>query len=312
MLVNSMAQRKVIPQGKGGLTVYLPKSWVDKRGLKGGDLVDINEIEGDIVIGSKKSEHREYVIELTLENIILLRQILVYPYRMGFDTIVLKGECLEIIDEVQEIVTKYLLGFEVTSKSAKQIVIESISEPDETKFETLLRRLFLIIQEHFTVLVQSLEQGNFDAIKRVTELNLQCDKYAYFCKRAIKKEKYTSKILIIWQLLNSLQQINHSFTYLYQDVQNTTVTNTSIFKLQLSELNKYFNSVMDGFYKKNLKLVAENYPKRNELLNKSKTQLLLDLNSSFERIFSLHLLSIIRQIAIINVNSNIENYLEED
>ena len=72
-------ERKLIKQGLGGYTVYLPKKWIDERGLKQGDSVVIDEAEGALVIAGKGASKREVTVTIgTVEEkaiLILLSQM---------------------------------------------------------------------------------------------------------------------------------------------------------------------------------------------------------------------------------------------
>ena len=51
-------KRKIIQQGSGGLTIYLPKKWADQKGLITGDEVDVKESEQGLLIIAEKKETR--------------------------------------------------------------------------------------------------------------------------------------------------------------------------------------------------------------------------------------------------------------
>ena len=49
-------KRKLIKQGLGGYTIYLPKKWVEEFGLKGSSEVNVDRWDSNLVISSKKLE----------------------------------------------------------------------------------------------------------------------------------------------------------------------------------------------------------------------------------------------------------------
>ena len=48
-----MMKRKLIKQGSGGYTFYVPKQWVLHRGLKAGDEIDVVEKDKTLVVRTK-------------------------------------------------------------------------------------------------------------------------------------------------------------------------------------------------------------------------------------------------------------------
>ena len=79
--LHNKMKRKLIKQGGGGYTIYLPKKWVDKKGLKEGNQVDVQETETSLIIGSPVKGKKEISIEITEENRTNIRNILTHIYR---------------------------------------------------------------------------------------------------------------------------------------------------------------------------------------------------------------------------------------
>jgi phosphate uptake regulator len=94
--------RKLIKQGSGGYTIYLPKKWATKKGLKGGDNISITETDTSLVIGSPIKEKKEITIEITEENKKEVRNILTHAYRRGFDSIKFTDADPKIVLEIKK------------------------------------------------------------------------------------------------------------------------------------------------------------------------------------------------------------------
>ena len=48
-------KRKIIRQGSGGLTIYLPKKWAEEKGLRIGDEVDLKEAPYGLLVVPEKT-----------------------------------------------------------------------------------------------------------------------------------------------------------------------------------------------------------------------------------------------------------------
>src|SRR4030042_5386016 len=208
--------RKLIRQGGGGFTVYLPKKWADKKGLKPGDQVSIKETGTALTIDSPSKEKKEIAIEITEENRKDLNNIITHLYRRGFDSIIMKNIDENLLDKAKEITTHLLLGFEVTETSKSICKIENISEPTGEKYEVLIRRIFLIIKETQRIISADFKNNKFSSLKEIEELRSQQDKFILFCRRILTKEKFeTENPMLNWELLTFLMKIEHAYYYLY-------------------------------------------------------------------------------------------------
>ena len=175
-------KRKLIKQGLGGCTIYLPKKWIDKKGLKQGDEIDIIETETALVIGSPIKKKKEISLEITNENKHDLKHMITHAYRKGFNAITINNINSILLNEIEKITKDLLLGFELTEKSNKQCKIENISEPSDEKYDVLLRRIFLIIKETQNVILTDFENNKFQNFNEIEELRNQQDKFIIFCK----------------------------------------------------------------------------------------------------------------------------------
>lgn len=302
-----MEQRKLIPQGDGGLTIYVPKKWADRKGLIGGDFIDIDEIEGNLIIGSKKSEKKDYTLNVDETIKPGLSHIMVFLYRLGYDTITINGDATDIANEITSVVSKQLLGFEITKKTAHQIIIESISEPEESKFDTLLRRNFYIIQESLQILIDDIKNGEMENYERILALKEQEDKFASFCKRSIKKEKYTQKIITIWQLLNSLRWINNSIFYIYENLTTRKIKAHSKTVLLIENFKKYFELAMQSYYEKNLEKIVIGVKQKEEHFKLAMEIILGKEFSNEEKLIAIYIRDNIRQVPLVCLNASLEN-----
>ena len=59
-------KRKLIKQGLGGYTIYLPKKWIDRKGLKEGEEINVVETDAGLVIGSDVKGRKELFLEFVI------------------------------------------------------------------------------------------------------------------------------------------------------------------------------------------------------------------------------------------------------
>src|SRR3989344_3213686 len=200
-----MEERKLIKQGGGGLTIYLPKKWVDKKGLKEGDSIKVEESDGYLVIEGNTKIKNEIIIEINNSNQEDLRHLLTHAYRRGFSKIIIKNERTEkIVKEVKKIVNNVLLGFEITKIENNELLIENISEPSEEKYEVMMQKVFLVISETIQLVHTDFSSGKCDNLEENKELRDQADKFIIFCKRLLSKVKNEKNLVFEWEFLTFL------------------------------------------------------------------------------------------------------------
>ena len=248
-------KRKIIKQGLGGYTIYLPKEWIDKKGLKAGKELDIIESDSNLIIRSEVIQKRSKILKLTDKDDI--KVIITHLYRNGFDKIQLQDITENQLKEIKDNTTKFLLGFEMTEQSKNSCTIENISEPSEEKFEVLLRRVFLIIKETQSIIEKDFVNSKFTHLQDIEDHNHQLDKYVLFCRRIVTKEKYTTNPTIMWELLTFLMHIQHAHYYLYKyATENKLKQDKNIIKL-ISSLKAYFGIYYEAYFKKDMMYVNE-------------------------------------------------------
>jgi len=248
--------RKLIKQGGGGFTVYLPKKWVDTKDLKPGDQINIKETGTALTIDSSVKEKKEISIEITDENKKDLNNTITHLYRRGFDSIIIKNIDENLLNKIKETITHLLLGFEMTETGKESCKIENISEPTGEKYEVMLRRIFLIIKETQKIVGADFKSNKFNSLKEIEEFKNQQDKFILFCRRILTKERFeTENPALDWELLTFLMHIEHAYHYLYLYASKNKLTqNKRIIEL-LEILEEYFQLYYDAYYKKDIKLV---------------------------------------------------------
>ncbi|MCA9497087.1 MAG: hypothetical protein KC589_09150 [Nanoarchaeota archaeon] len=251
-----MERRKLIKQGKGGYTIYLPKKWIDKKGLKEGDEIKIYETNTSLVINSQIKEKKDITIKISQYNENDIKHLMTFSYRNGFDKIILKGEISKYHHKIKEYNSNLLLGFEITKIEANQIILENISEPTEQKYDILLRRIFFIIKDNLNTLKEDYKNNNFVNTNNIQDSKNQVDKFLQFCRRILNKEKDIKNPVTNWELLSNLMKIEHSIFYLYQYISNNkNIKSKKKIENLFETVIEIFDTLYDAYYKRNLKLI---------------------------------------------------------
>jgi len=157
--------RKVQKLGSSSLFITLPKKWVSKWNIKAGDKVILESSDDGslrLVAEKARSNINKKYISIDLD---FLKQSIstVIPclYSLGYDEISFetKKEFNKKDIEDAMLISKQLVGAEVSESSDKRIKIECLLDTEKLGVESLLRRILNIISKRIDSLV-SVISGN--------------------------------------------------------------------------------------------------------------------------------------------------------
>jgi hypothetical protein len=248
-------ERKLIKQGGGGYTIYLPKKWVDERGFREGDTITINQSANALVVTATSKKKSSIVIELDTDNKKDILHFVTHLYRRGYDAITFKNTDNSTNKEIRKLTTSLLLGFSVVNQDATSCTIENISEPTDEKYDALVRRSFLIVKETLALLVQDSMKQSYTHMDQMNDLKMQQDQFIICCRRLIAKKRVEVGTELEWEMLGQVMHINHSLFYLYTYC-NKNKPKLSKNTIQLiRDLADYYQLYYNAHFKKDVKCV---------------------------------------------------------
>ena len=248
-------ERKLIKQGKGGFTIYLPKKWVDSKNLKEGEAVDVAEFENGLFVSSESKKHKSCALTLDEEGRNDVKNILTHVYRRGFDKISISGLDNKSFSIIEATIKEQLPGLEVTEHRDDTCVLESLSDPTDQKYEALVRFLFFIIKETQQIIIKDFETNRLSRFKEIEERTRKHDRLVYLCRRILSKELYSHNAVLEWELLTFLMHIQHGHYYLYQYASEEGVKREAEVIALLKELASYFDLFYNAYYKREISSV---------------------------------------------------------
>ena len=257
-------ERALIKQGGGGYTIYLPKNWVDRKGLKEKDPINIIESEGALIIQTHAKTKKTAVLEWDKDNKKMFG-VLTFLYRRGFDEITINNIDHKTINILQKFVKDSLQGFEITHKDKTGCFIESISEPVDQKYDTLTRRIFLIIKEMIVLISDSAKNNKWNP-EEVEEMRRQVDRFSLFCRRMIVKEKYEHNPILGWDLLDFFTLTAHTIDYLNNYASKNKVKLSSQGISLLNDSLEQYDILYNSYYNKDINTLYKIYRYRESHL----------------------------------------------
>jgi len=154
-------KRKLIKQGIGGCTIFLPISWIRTQNLKPGDEIELNIDEDKIIVeGVGKSFRKTKNIDLGDDGDIgKIQNMISSSYKAGYDEMIIHCTNLPKLHSLNKIVESFT-GLEITDQTRNILKIRCFLENDASTIEGMIIKLFQTIYtliEHIKNPVISME-----------------------------------------------------------------------------------------------------------------------------------------------------------
>lgn len=278
-------RRKIIRQGHNTLTVSLPRKWCDNHELKEGNEIEVDE-KGNCLILSKEAFRGagQVTVDVTGLDSSSIRLLVQSLYTYGYDIIVIttKEEMTErhladtkiSVASVMNHIVNVLVGAELVSSAGNSYRIEVITEDSREKFDTILRRIFLLINEMFDVLNEAIKNGDKSMMESIAYKYNNVKRFANYALRLLNKFGYedADKTTFYFTIINFLSKIIEIIKHYSGDVMGGGIflLNKKL-PIALSrkaadlivEVADLFKLYGETFYKYDLHKVSEIHRKRD-------------------------------------------------
>ena len=275
-----MEERKLIRLGNSSFALALPKSWVEKSGLKKGDKVFLeNNSNGEIVVSSSfKKINGDKLIEINVNklNPNIIGKEISAAYIKGYDSILFADIKNKELKEVIKNHLKSLISFEIIESNDQKILAKDFFNFEDAKIETFIKRIENNLNEMFSIIIDSLKNNKLSNknISEIESIEADINKMYNLISRIFFKsidnpnminllKSDTKKLVNEWWISFNLESIGDRLTDLVKFILKCEI-NKEIFPaiISLIELTKAnYESSIHTHFDNNLIL---------EFLNKSK------------------------------------------
>ncbi|MCS7137660.1 MAG: phosphate uptake regulator PhoU [Candidatus Caldarchaeum sp.] len=197
--------RRVQRVGSGTLTVSLPRRWVEKTGLKPGDVVSIVELSDSVLKletkPTKTPQHTVFTLDVgKIKDSKLLSRLLIGAYLQGFEeTNIIGGD--GITEEMQAAIAStvdLLPGVEIVEQSFRKIVIQSFLDPGKFPVPSIIKRIQVMLTMGINNLAEALREGRREPLLDVEKMETKIDELYFLCIRqiffSVKKEVWGEEV----------------------------------------------------------------------------------------------------------------------
>lgn len=200
--------------------VSLPSRWVKLNNVKKGDEVDVDEQGKKILISIDKERESECVeIDGRQTSIPFLSKYISCAYKAGYDETRIYIDDPLIAENVQSIVQKYFIGYEVIKQSRDSISLKSVTGDTDVEFDSTLRRIFLLLLTMARESLAGTKNNDVNYLRSVKLLELSNDRFTNYCRRILNMKGYKDhkKTIFLYVIIEQLEKIADEFNYLIKN-----------------------------------------------------------------------------------------------
>lgn len=251
-------KRKLIKQGKEGLTMYIPKKFIDKHNLVGGDELEVEELENSLILSVEtiKKKIKTTQLKLLYENEGYIRDYIIHLYVLGYTKITLYYNSPKEFEYIENSINNYVLGFEITQESKNFVVIENILEVEQQKREILLRRSYLLIEQMFTLILEEVKQNSFKSQQKIIKISYGIEKYVNFLKRRVYQNRINeNKSEMLYEFYGIFRNLSTSLKMMYLSLSNNN--NNTIKYGYIKEFEHIFKNLEKSYFSNDLESLSK-------------------------------------------------------
>ena len=205
------------------------------------------------------------------------------------------GKDVKIISVIHEEVNR-LVGVEIIQQKDKFCVVKDISNASFKDFDTVLRRIFLLLLDATTNLFAAMKSGNKVLVENIEQNHDSITRFISYALRLINKGGYSEqhKNSLLYTIIVIIDKIVDILKYAGRDFITNDIKLSNESKEILDNIAAAFQIYYELFYKFEAKKIYELYLNRNNTIDKirkiqnkqPKNELILlsDLRQCFEYI----------------------------
>jgi phosphate uptake regulator len=211
----------------GGKThvVSLPSDWVKKYEIKKGEEVELEAIENTILISTTKNVKGESVEHNFRSLDQMLNRAVGAIYKAGYDKAKIICSGPKQIKEIEQVLTRTCIGFEIVDQTDTYIRIQNLAQVDVQSFESSLKRLFFSIEVMGEAFINSTCKKDYEAVIRKDD---QVNKIADFCRRVLNKgeTRHIKRPHVTYYIVEQLERIGDIYKKLAKLAINKQIIRT--------------------------------------------------------------------------------------
>ena len=293
-------KRKLVKQGGSALTISLPKSWVNKYGLKAGDGISVKECGRELSIVTERGEEegRSIALEASQINKRTLKWTLSGLHKGGYDVINIAFDNSDSMKVINNLVKDLFIGFVVVEQSNKGCVLRNISKDSKSDFDNLLKKAFSVTISMGESVLKAINDGRINDLTNLLSLEQTNNQITNVCERLLNKKGFKDyrKTCFMYVITWNLEKICNNYKYICNFLMDNkeTALNKDVINFY-NNTNNLMVKFYEIFYNFNVNKLDDWNDKRKELIKEGHN--LIKKETGTESIVISYLQNIIYQLA---------------
>lgn len=173
----------------GSLVISLPKEWVEVRGLKQGDNVELEIAKEAIIIRALSLEKTRRIMYLKYHgDMTYLINSIVAAYLLGYNTIII--EMPRTVQDLFELeflkIKNKLMGLEILEYIGNKLTLKVLVDPLEVQPIDIIKRMWQISRESIEDSITSILEEDVQLAERVIQRDEEVDKLYFYTVRILR------------------------------------------------------------------------------------------------------------------------------
>ncbi len=253
-------RRKLVKQGKGALTISLPKEWILENTLSQGNDVIIEQQDNNLLLKPEEQvKQKEAKLTLEPQSPEAYRSILGSLYRGGYDIINIKFKDTKVIQNLEKAVNS-IYGYELFYISDTECIIKTIYNNENTEIKLHHGRMVYAILTMQSIIQRDFKESKKNSKEELLQLRNNILKQRDLIVRVIKKKHLLQNNVFPYYTISlSLWGIARNYYHLYTEIE-------SIDNLELLEtINSYFRKSFKNIDNISMKRYLERHKEYEEV-----------------------------------------------
>ncbi|MBI2175818.1 phosphate uptake regulator PhoU [Candidatus Woesearchaeota archaeon] len=259
--------RKIIQLGEDTLVVSLPSAWARQHKLKKGDELEADE-QGPRLVLCPKAEAMPRRVSVDVSGTEpVTKRIVVALYKAGYDEIELKFGNFKELETAQDTIRRDFVGFEIISKTKQTIFAKNVSDQKHEEFDTLLRRVFMLILEMGSECYKAVAAGNFDELEAIAKMDDDVNRHVNFCRRTLNTigHRVVKRVAPTYYLVEQLERTGDCYKLLCKRVSEARPVPKKWLNDLLADANFFVRRFYELYYKFSLQGLAEFWREKEKI-----------------------------------------------
>ena len=270
--------RKIQLTGGSTYIVSLPSKWIKRNKLSKGSEVELDEINGDLLIsGMNSSKKTEIIRTVNLTEKVdkgNLIRVLTSIYIANFDTLVIKSKeyiSPKIREEIKKF-SKVVMGVEIFEESSRSMVLQNVLNSESFPISNAVRRMSLNVETMLEDTINGIANNDIELLDSVIHRDDDVDRYQWYIYREARVRSSQAEknvyYLILSRILERIADHSSNICGLWKAVKKPEDMPIEILEENLSHSMEMYKSAVEAFYSNNFGILNSLIDMKAEVISR--------------------------------------------